>query len=263
MFYLYRHIRLDKNVPFYIGKGTCNTTKSCESLLHKRAYQRDGRNDHWNKIVAKTDYDIEILFESENESDILKKEFEFINLYRTVKDGGTLCNMNYGDENGIVTKISDEQKRLLSIKKTGVKFTEEHRKNISIGKTGKKLSEEHKLKISQNSGRWNLGKHFSDDTKQKQRLKKLGTKRSVESIEKTRLFMLTNHPIKNNPDAKRKISISKTGSRNPMAKAVIDISTGIVYDCIVDYCDQKKVSKYSISRQLRGASKNKTTLIYI
>ena len=43
MAYLYRHIRSDKNVPFYIGIGIDSN--------YYRAKSKKSRNDHWNKIV--------------------------------------------------------------------------------------------------------------------------------------------------------------------------------------------------------------------
>ena len=43
---VYRHIRLDKNIPFYIGISTNN----------KRPYSKNGRNNYWKNIIAITDY---------------------------------------------------------------------------------------------------------------------------------------------------------------------------------------------------------------
>ena len=55
MAYVYRHIRLDKNEPFYIGIGS--------DMTNKRANEKARRSKFWKKIVAKTDYEIEILFD--------------------------------------------------------------------------------------------------------------------------------------------------------------------------------------------------------
>ena len=52
MAYVYRHIRLDKNIPFYIGIGK----------EEQRAYSKSNRNPYWKKITNKTDYVVEILF---------------------------------------------------------------------------------------------------------------------------------------------------------------------------------------------------------
>ena len=47
---VYRHIRLDNNKVFYVGIGN-----------EKRPYSKHGRNKHWNNIVNKTDYFVEII----------------------------------------------------------------------------------------------------------------------------------------------------------------------------------------------------------
>lgn len=57
MAYLYRHIRLDKNVPFYIGIGSDNLGK------YTRAYSTRSRNSYWKNIVNKTQYVIEIMLD--------------------------------------------------------------------------------------------------------------------------------------------------------------------------------------------------------
>ena len=55
MAYVYRHIRLDKNEPFYIGIGS--------DMTNKRANERARRSELWKKIVAKSEYEIEILMD--------------------------------------------------------------------------------------------------------------------------------------------------------------------------------------------------------
>lgn len=75
--YLYRHIRLDKNEPFYIGIGTkedVHKRSTKPSFMHKRAYSKNDRNNHWKYIVAKTSYEIEILLESDDYELIKQKE---------------------------------------------------------------------------------------------------------------------------------------------------------------------------------------------
>ena len=83
-YYLYRHIRLDKNEPFYIGIGS---KKERLNNFHKisseyeRAYTKNKRNIYWKNIVAKTDYIVEILLESDDYDFIKQKEVEFISNY--------------------------------------------------------------------------------------------------------------------------------------------------------------------------------------
>lgn len=47
---IYQHIRLDTNKVFYIGIGS-----------EKRSKSKKGRNNIWNRIVNKTEYEVQIL----------------------------------------------------------------------------------------------------------------------------------------------------------------------------------------------------------
>ena len=100
-YYIYRHIRKDKNEPFYVGKGTINSESTGFRTRYYRAYFKWDRSELWNKIVAKTDYDVEIIFESSDHSLILEKETEFIKMYGRIDRGtGTLANFTDGGEKG-------------------------------------------------------------------------------------------------------------------------------------------------------------------
>lgn len=80
-YYLYRHIRLDVNIPFYIGIGTKVLNYNTMRSEYKRAYQKWGRNKHWKHIVDKVGYRIEIVCESNDYNKIKEKEIELIKLY--------------------------------------------------------------------------------------------------------------------------------------------------------------------------------------
>lgn len=90
MAYLYRHIRLDKNSVFYIGIGSDSD--------YIRAYSKRGRNRHWNWIVSKTEYEVEIIIDDISWEEACKKEIEFISIYGRVNYGGILCNMTSGGD---------------------------------------------------------------------------------------------------------------------------------------------------------------------
>lgn len=124
---VYRHIRLDKNEPFYVGIGK----------TEKRAYSIHGRNKLWKNIILKTEYRVDILFDDLTWHDACEKEKEFIKLYgRDNLRTGTLCNLTDGGDGAFGSVCSDERREKVS--------------NSMIGKNkGKKLSEAQKLKISQ------------------------------------------------------------------------------------------------------------------
>lgn len=110
MAYVYRHIRLDKNEVFYIGVGGLD-----EFDDYKRAYWKYRKNPIWNKIVNKTKYEVEIIFDKLTKKEALEKESEFIKLYgRRDLNLGSLCNFTDGGEGGINKIISEDRRKELS-----------------------------------------------------------------------------------------------------------------------------------------------------
>lgn len=163
MYCVYRHIRLDKNVPFYIGIATKrknNYPKSKLSTLYDRAFTKSGRNDIWKRIINKTQYEVEILYESDCYSFIQNKEIEFISLYKRIKDGGTLCNLTFGGEGFHGHEITEIQRKKFSEKKKGnlnpnriYPYTEERRKKLSLALKGQKRTNEQKERIRKSNYR--------------------------------------------------------------------------------------------------------------
>jgi hypothetical protein len=114
-FYLYRHIRLDTNEPFYIGIGTKRKKYNTHKLEYARAYVYSRRSKFWNSIIAKTDYRVEIMFESDNYETIKEKELEFIELYGRRDVGtGSLVNLTNGGEGITGFKHSEKTRRKMS-----------------------------------------------------------------------------------------------------------------------------------------------------
>jgi hypothetical protein len=113
-FYLYRHIRKDSNEVFYIGIGK----KPLRGNVYQRAFSHKRSNDFWKSIVSKTDFEVEIVLESDNREYVQQKEMEFISLYgRRDKGSGVLCNLTDGGDSCLnVSRHSIEKKRQTSIK---------------------------------------------------------------------------------------------------------------------------------------------------
>lgn len=160
---VYRHIRLDKNEPFYIGIGkTIN-----------RAYSHRDRNIYWKRIVEHTDYEVEIIFEDISWDDACKKEIEFIKLYgRKDLHEGTLVNMTDGGE-GIANHIyTDTQKSNISIGQRGnQKWKLRKNKQYAVHfNKGRVRTESDKRRIREyfiNFGHPCTGKKLSEETKNK------------------------------------------------------------------------------------------------
>lgn len=102
-YYLYRHIRLDTNVPFYIGIGTYKSTSKYKNK-YNRAFTHNKRNQYWKNVVNLTEYKVEIIFKSDNRDIICEKEKEFIKLYGRKEFGGTLTNLTDGGDFCIMSK---------------------------------------------------------------------------------------------------------------------------------------------------------------
>ncbi len=110
MAYLYRHIRLDKNEPFYIGVGGLDTIDE----EYSRAYDKRGRNKIWRNITKKTKYEVEIVLDNLEREESLLKEVEFIALYGRIDlETGTLANLTNGGEGGKGHIVSEQVREYL------------------------------------------------------------------------------------------------------------------------------------------------------
>lgn len=106
---VYRHIRQDKNKPFYIGIGESED----------RAYETKGRTRAW-KNISKKGYDVEVLFNDLSWEEACEKEVEFIALYgRRDKKAGTLVNMTDGGEGTVGYRHTDKTKEKCRLASTG------------------------------------------------------------------------------------------------------------------------------------------------
>jgi hypothetical protein len=257
MAYVYRHIRLDKNEPFYIGIGSDDKGK------YERAKSKNGRNNHWHNIIACTEYRIEIMLDDLTWEEANKKEIELVAFYgRRNLNKGTLCNLTDGGDsfNGLV--FTDEHKHKLS------KIRKEKFANGELkpnDKTFKKGQEP-----------WNKGKKMSKESVEKIASKNRGRKATKETREKLsecrkgdkNHFFNKTHTI----ESKNKMSKSiknkyENGYVAPTSKMVIDLETGFFYNSASDalrYNKEKINTTRSIfTRKLSGERKNNTNFQYV
>jgi len=134
---VYRHIRLDKNEVFYIGIGS-----------KERAYTKINRNKHWNNIIKKTDYEIQILKSDLTWNDACELEKILISYYgRKDLSLGSLVNMTNGGD-GISGNIrSSETIEKIRKSNTGKRHSDKTKEKLRLFNINKKLSDETKLKI--------------------------------------------------------------------------------------------------------------------
>ena len=147
MAYLYRHIRLDENVPFYIGIGT--------DASFSRSRERCRRSELWNKIAAKTEHRVQILFDNLTWEEAKQKEIEFIALYgRIDKRLGTLANLTDGGDGTLGAIVSKEKRELFSRVHSGKVTSPEVKEKISNTLKSKPRDEEKIVKFVEGSLRY-------------------------------------------------------------------------------------------------------------
>lgn len=207
-YYMYRHVRLDTNVPFYIGIGCKKGFYETHLQEYKRAYDSYHRSRFWKQVIDKTDYKVEIIFETDTLEKVYIKEIEFIELYgRRNFNTGTLVNLTDGGVG--VTRRPDEINKSISDKLKGKKFTQEHKDKIGAKSKGRQFSEETRKRMSNSA----LGKVVSDITKQK-----------LSDVLKG----------KNKPES---MKVKSKANARKNKDSIVDLETGIAYDCLLDACE--------------------------
>lgn len=91
MAYVYTYTRLDKNEIFYVGIGS--------DSKYKRAKNTSSRSDYFKKIINKSKYKLDIIFDDLTWEEACLKEIELIALHgRKDLKTGTLINFTNGGE---------------------------------------------------------------------------------------------------------------------------------------------------------------------
>ena len=140
IYYVYKHIRLDNNTCFYIGKG------------------KDGRKDVPNRnlthdsICDRHGYKVVIFKDKLNEAEAFKLEEDLIRCY-VFKMGYGICIKGYmNNNNKFLTNRTFGGEGA-----SGYKHSEESKRKNSESHKGKKQSEETKEKISEKMKGKNAG----------------------------------------------------------------------------------------------------------
>lgn len=206
--YVYCHIRLDKNQPFYIGIGR---TKN-----FKRAYSKSSRNVRWLSITKNIDYSVEIILDKISKEEAIRKEIELIDKYKRECFGGILCNQTSGGEGIHERQDIEKWKKNLSI--SALNMTEEHKRKISESlkghrgyMKGKNLTEEQKSKISKR----HKGVEKTEEHREKLRRANLGKKLSQETKDKIKLWNIN---VGASEEARKKMSSAASYKRSEETK---------------------------------------------
>lgn len=121
---------------------------------YSRAYSKSRKNKFWKNIIAKTNYEVEILLESDDYEFIKQKEIEFITLYgRRNLEKWTLVNLTNGGEGSIGLVHSEEVKKAQRERMVG-RFVGEknpnyNKKGVLSKNYGSKRGEDYKKRQSE------------------------------------------------------------------------------------------------------------------
>ena len=202
MAYVYRHIRKDKDQPFYVGIGSDNNYKRANESGNRR-------NKIWNDIVSKSDYIVDIILDEITWEEACNKEKEFIDLYGRIDIAtGTLSNMTDGGDGVYGHRHTDESKSKIAKSLTGSKR--------------KPLSDELKAKIS----------------------------KAVKGFKHT-------------DEVRKIISECYKGDKNPSAKLVLNMETGIYYECGKYAAQAHGIHSGTFRCMLSGNDRNRTQCKYV
>ena len=284
--FLYRHIRLDKNEPFYIGIGTVqerDLNNKRQRIYYRRAYEEAGRNNIWHNIINKTDYEVEILLESDDYEFIKQKEIEFISLYgRRDLNKGTLVNLTDGGQGVLGVIKTEETKQKYRNSVLGTKRPQISGKNNPFfGKTHNKetldkMSGENNYNFGKDA--WNKG------------LENLNIKGELHPLSRAVINIITLEKFKTVKEASKSINLTpsklsryltsnnarqnltpfiyldeyeegtvyKESIVNNKPKKVINIITGEVFESMKKASDSISMDSEKFRRHVTGQCKNKT-----
>lgn len=103
-YYIYFHKKADTGDVFYVGKGK-----------DRRCFIKRSRSFHWNNIVKKHGYTIEIIEQNLSEKQSIEREIFWINkLGRIDLKTGCLVNFTNGGEGSSGRPMSDRTKKIIS-----------------------------------------------------------------------------------------------------------------------------------------------------
>ena len=221
---LYQHTRKTDGGIFYIGIGDI-----------KRPFSKRSRNKHWRHIVNKHDYNVEILVNDISWERACELEKLMISFYgRIDKKEGVLVNLTDGGEGCIGFKHSKKDREQMSKDRKGVaanpiRIEKMRQTNLAKGENHHMKKPEMRLFISE--------------------MKKLENRDYMKG---------DNNPAKR-PEIREKLSMGN----NAASRIVVDIQTGIFYECAKEVALLYNIKSEKLRDWLRNEKRNKTSLRYV
>jgi hypothetical protein len=293
--YLYRHIRLDTNQPFYIGIGT-KRSRSYKSITteYERAYRKD-RNSYWHNIVKKYGYIVQIVLDDLTIEEAKLKEIEFIAMYgRRDLEDKLLCNRTNGGDSNAECAIERVTKKVVNFKtgkiyKSMRDLIAEEKLQIKIGALRSKL-----IGVVKNNTDYLYLDYDKEEYQRRQNnIKKKGehsykevidteTGRVFKSVTEAALFFNIGRAylsvmLKNRLDNKTSLRYLKEDKEaeenkkilelkrfnNKCKRKVIDVVTNEVFSSIKEAADSLGMKHTTLNVMLSGQNPNKTNFRYL
>lgn len=265
VYYVYKHVRLDNNTCFYIGKG-------------KNGRKDDpNRNPTHDSICDRHGYKVVIFKDKLNEAEAFKLEEDLIRCY-VFKMGYGICikgymnnnnkflaNRTFGGEGVSGYKHSEEYKKMMSETMKG-ENNPMFRKNSYANKTEEEMKEHNKKISERTKGEKNpmFGKNaYANKTKEEmeEHNKKMS---ELTSGEKNPMFG-KNH----SDESKRKMSEAHEGKemseeqKQKISKKVICITNGEIFNSRKDAGYHYGISPDTISTCCKGKRKSSGVLNHV
>lgn len=205
---LYRHIRPDKNEPFYIGIGTEKRTKDVKI-----------RNSHWKNVynINNQQIEVEILLDGLSWKDACKKETWWINFYgRKDLQKGPLVNLTNGGEGAQGRKKSKEtlEKFKSTMKAKGVHHMKNYKhsqeainKIREAGKRKKSIEEIERIKKS------SIGRPKTKEEVQNWRISKAKNKTKIINVITKEEYAFINEVVAVQSDYNKNMVINRLSGK--------------------------------------------------